>query len=113
MTPADEWAGVDDHLWLVNAVMGTVVAAADTTGAGRYVLLRVAATLNHEGTESDRTYALGLTEVASVLSGLISLGSAAFGREAMTDAMADALHMTEDDRRQASREAVRRLREDR
>lgn len=115
MSHADPWGdgppGAGD-LWLVHGSMGTIMAGIDPSGGGRYVLLRIGSRRNHHDTQDDRTYALGLEETASIVSGLISLGNLAFGRAALTEAMATELGMTQDDRREAAAEAARRLAED-
>jgi hypothetical protein len=99
-------------MWLVHGSMGAPIGGLDDEGAGRYVLLRIGAKRNHSSDQDDRTYLLGIDEAASILSGLISLGNMAWGRDALTDAMASALHMTEDDRRAAAEAAIERLRGD-
>lgn len=110
--PFDNWPPATDALWLLHGTMGAPIGALDEDGAGRYVLLRLAAKRNHGDEQDDRTYLLGLEQVTSVLSGLISMGTTAFGREALTEAMAMALNMTPEDRRAAAAEAARRLAED-
>jgi hypothetical protein len=110
--PYGNWPPDTRDLWLLHGTMGAPIGGVDEDGAGRYVLLRLAAKRNHSDTQDDRTYLLGLDEVVSVLSGLISLGNVAFGRDALREAMAVALHMSDEDRREAAREAAQRLRED-
>jgi len=110
--PLADWPPEADHLWLVHGTMGAPIAGLDGDGAGRYVLLRIGAKRNHGTDQDDRTYILGLEELTSILSGLISMGSVAFGRDALTEAMATALHLTPADRQAAARAAAARLAED-
>ena len=115
MTHADawqDWPPPAEAMWLVHGTMGAPVAGLDEDGGGRYVLLRIGARRNHGADQDDRTYVLGVREAASILSGIISVGNAAWGRDAMAEAMAEALHLTDEDRRAAAEDAARRLRDD-
>lgn len=112
MSPAiGDWPPPNDAIWLLHGTMGAPIGALGEDGAGRYVLLRLAAKRNHGTEQDDRTYLLGIDEVASVLSGLITMGNAAFGRDALQDAMAAHLRLTDDDRRAAAMDAAERLRD--
>lgn len=107
-----DWPPEAGDTWVVHGTMGAPVNGLDADGAGAYVLLRIGARRNLGDDQDDRTYVLGVTEAASILSGIISMGNLAWGRDALQDAMAAALHMTDEDRRAAAREAARRLAED-
>lgn len=108
----DNWPPSAEDLWLVHGTMGAPIGGMGPEGVGRFVLLRVAATRNHDMGEDDRTYVLGLEELTSILSGLITMGNTAFGRDVLVDAMGDALGMTPEDRQAAARAAAQRLRDD-
>lgn len=105
------WPPSPEDVWHVHGTMGAPAGGVSSDGVGIYALLRLAARRNNGAEESDTTYALGLEETASVIGGLISVANAAFGRQALQDAMAAALHMTDEDRRRAAREAAERLQE--
>lgn len=110
--PRTGWPPEPGDLWLVQEAMGAPVAAVDESGTDRYVILRLAARRNHSPEARATSYVLDLAQTTSVLGGLITLGNVAFGRDAMVQAMAEALDLSPEDRRAAAREAAQRLADD-
>lgn len=92
--PWDGWPPPAESLWLVDGTMVATVMtrnADDTGDVGAQVAMRLGSRLNLSGASDDRTFVLGLDEVAGLIGALMGAGNQAFGRGAMVAAMADHL----------------------
>jgi poly(3-hydroxybutyrate) depolymerase len=106
--PSSERAEV--VVWLVDEVSVAVLEATEPTGERvRVVAVRLDGMLNNADVADERTYVLGLDEVARLLSGLMAAGNHAFGRAAVVAAMADTLGVADDEAARAEAALTRIL----